>query len=128
LSRSKACRKFITRKQQLHSTQSPASSAQKDFFAALVATIRHSGNRAFYSISNDATQMPPFNTFRDADSHYATLAHECTHCTGSKRRLDRDFGGHRFGSEGYAVEVLVMNSALYSRRIGTRLRTFLPAI
>jgi antirestriction protein ArdC len=26
---------------------------------------------------------------------------------GSKNRLDRDFGGHRFGSEGYAVEELV---------------------
>ena len=30
-----------------------------------------------------------------------------THWTGSKTRLDRDFGGHRFGSEGYAVEELV---------------------
>jgi antirestriction protein ArdC len=26
---------------------------------------------------------------------------------GNKTRLDRDFGGHRFGSEGYAVEELV---------------------
>ena len=26
---------------------------------------------------------------------------------GRKTRLDRDFGGHRFGSEGYAVEELV---------------------
>jgi antirestriction protein ArdC len=38
---------------------------------------------------------------------YATLSHECTHWTGSKTQLDRDFGGHRFGSEGYAVEELV---------------------
>src|SRR5437867_2392429 len=42
-----------------------------------------------------------------ADSYYATLAHEFTHWSGSKTRLDRDFGGHRFGSEGYAVEELV---------------------
>jgi antirestriction protein ArdC len=77
------------------------------FFAALGATIRHGGNRAFYSISADAIQMPPFESFQDADSYYATLAHECTHWTGSKTRLDRDFGGHRFGSEGYAVEELV---------------------
>jgi antirestriction protein ArdC len=35
------------------------------------------------------------------------LAHELTHWTGSKTRLDRDFGGHRFGSESYAVEELV---------------------
>jgi antirestriction protein ArdC len=51
--------------------------------------------------------MPAFESFQDADSYYATLAHECTHWTGSKARLDRDFGGHRFGSEGYAVEELV---------------------
>ncbi len=77
------------------------------FFAALGATIRYGGNRAFYSIAADAIQMPPFESFQDADSYYATLAHECTHWTGSKARLDRDFGGHRFGSEGYAVEELV---------------------
>jgi antirestriction protein ArdC len=77
------------------------------FFAALGATIRHSGNRAFYSISADVIQMPPFESFQDADSYYATLAHECTHWSGSKARLDRDFGGHHFGSEGYAVEELV---------------------
>ncbi|MGZ6423187.1 MAG: zincin-like metallopeptidase domain-containing protein [Bdellovibrionota bacterium] len=77
------------------------------FFAALGATIRHGGNRAFYSIAADVIQMPPFESFQDADSYYATLAHECTHWAGSKTRLDRDFGGHRFGSEGYAVEELV---------------------
>lgn len=77
------------------------------FFRAVGATIRHGGNRAFYSIAADAIQMPPFETFRDRDSYYATLAHECTHWTGNKSRLDRDFGGHRFGSEAYAVEELV---------------------
>jgi antirestriction protein ArdC len=76
-------------------------------FAALGATIRHGGNRAFYSIAADVIQMPPFESFQDANSYYATLAHECTHWTGSKTRLDRDFGGRRFGSEGYAVEELV---------------------
>jgi antirestriction protein ArdC len=63
------------------------------FFAALGTTIRHGGNRAFYSISADAIQMPPFESFQ-ADSYYGTLAHEATHWTGSKTRLDRDFGGH----------------------------------
>ena len=60
------------------------------FFAALGATIRYGGNRAFYSIAADAIQMPPFESFQDADSYYATLAYECTHWTGSKTRLDRD--------------------------------------
>ncbi|MGA2890971.1 MAG: zincin-like metallopeptidase domain-containing protein [Terracidiphilus sp.] len=78
-----------------------------NFFAALGATIQHGGNRAFYSIAADAIQMPAFESFQEADSYYATLAHEFTHWTGSKSRLDRDFGGHRFGSEGYAIEELV---------------------
>lgn len=77
------------------------------FFAALGATIGHAGNRAYYSVTNDVIQMPPFVSFQDADSYYATLAHECTHWTGSASRLNRDFGGHRFGSEGYAIEELV---------------------
>jgi antirestriction protein ArdC len=77
------------------------------FFAALGAVIGHGGNRAFYSVTNDTIQMPPFVSFRDADSYYATLAHECTHWTGSPGRLNRDFSGHRFGSKGYAVEELV---------------------
>jgi antirestriction protein ArdC len=81
------------------------------FFASLGTTIRHGGNRAFYSIAADAIQMPPFESFQDADSYYATLAHECTHWTGSKTRLNRDFGEHRFGSEGYAVEELVAELA-----------------
>jgi antirestriction protein ArdC len=77
------------------------------FFASLGATIRHGGLQAFYSISADAIQMPAFESFQDADSYYATLAHECIHWTGNKARLNRYFGGHRFGSEGYAVEELV---------------------
>ena len=77
------------------------------FFAALGGTVRHGGNQAFYSIADDAIQMPPFESFHDADSYYATLAHEFTHWTASKARLGRDLGGHRFGSEAYALEELV---------------------
>ena len=77
------------------------------FLHATGAKIAHGGNRAYYSLSDDAVQMPPFESFRDADSYYSTLAHELTHWTGSKNRLDRDFGGHRFGSDAYAQEELV---------------------
>jgi antirestriction protein ArdC len=54
------------------------------YFAALGATIRHGGNRASYSVAADAIQMPPFESFQDADSYYATLAHECTHNAASR--------------------------------------------
>jgi len=76
------------------------------FFAATGVNIQHGGNRAFYSVAHDRVQMPPFETFRDAEAYYATLAHEVTHSSGAKHRLDRDLSG-RFGAESYAVEELI---------------------
>jgi antirestriction protein ArdC len=83
----------------------------EDFFAALRADIRHGGNQAYYSMGSDHVQMPPFETFRDAESYYATLAHECTHWTRHPSRLERDFGRKRWGDEGYAMEELVAELA-----------------
>ena len=77
------------------------------FFGATGATLAHGGNRAFYRPSTDSIVLPPFETFRDAESYYATLAHETTHWTAHESRLARDFGAKRFGSEGYAIEELV---------------------
>jgi antirestriction protein ArdC len=82
--------------------------AQADaFFAATGASLSHGGNRAFYSPAYDRIQMPPFEAFQSAESYYATLAHECTHWTRHKSRLDREFGQKRWGDEGYAMEELV---------------------
>jgi len=77
------------------------------FFAATGAAIEHGGSRAFYRPSTDTIRMPPFGLFRDAESYYATLAHEGTHWTSHAARLAREFEGKRFGSEGYAMEELV---------------------
>ena len=77
------------------------------FFASTKATIQHGGNRAFYSPDRDIVQMPELNTFRDAESYYATLAHEMTHWTRHASRLDRDLGRKRFADAGYAMEELV---------------------
>jgi antirestriction protein ArdC len=77
------------------------------FFRATGADIRYGGGRAFYSPSQDFIRMPPFEAFRDAESHYSTLAHETVHWTRHPTRLDRDFGRKRFGDEGYAIEELV---------------------
>jgi antirestriction protein ArdC len=60
-----------------------------------------------YSVTSDLVQMPFFETFMDAESYYATLAHELTHWTRHPTRLDRSFGRKRFGDEGYAMEELV---------------------
>lgn len=77
------------------------------FFAATGADIRHGGTRAFYAPGPDYVQMPPFETFRDAESHAATLAHELTHWTKHDKRLAREFGRVKWGDEGYAKEELV---------------------
>jgi antirestriction protein ArdC len=79
----------------------------ESFFAATGATISYGGNRAFYRPSTDSIVLPSFETFRDAESFYATMAHECCHWTSASSRLARDFGSKRFGSEGYAMEELV---------------------
>jgi antirestriction protein ArdC len=77
------------------------------FFAATGADIRHGGTRAFYAEGPDYVQMPPFETFRDAESYAATLAHELTHFTKHEKRLARDMGRVKWGDEGYAREELV---------------------
>ena len=51
--------------------------------------------------------MPPIESFRDAESFYATLGHECVHWVKHPSRLDRDFGRKSWGDEGYAREELV---------------------
>jgi Antirestriction protein len=78
----------------------------ESFFAATGADIRHGGGRAFYSGGSDHVQMPPFECFRSPESYYATLAHELTHWTKHKSRLDREFGRKTWGDEGYAREEL----------------------
>lgn len=76
------------------------------FFANLKADIRHGGNRAYYAVSTDHIQMPPFEAFRDAVAYFATLGHETCHWSGAKSRLNRDLTG-RFGSHAYATDELV---------------------
>lgn len=98
-----------------HYTSKPAAPVEtlpritraEQFFAATGATIRHGGTRAYYAPGPDHIQMPPFEAFRDAESYYATLAHEGTHWTLHKSRLDRSFDSKRFGDDGYAMEELV---------------------
>ena len=92
----------------------------EQFFNNAHADIRHGGNRAYYAISADYVQMPPFETFRDAEAYYATLSHEMTHWTRHPSRLDREFGRKRWGDEGYAAEELVaeLGSAFLSADLG----------
>jgi antirestriction protein ArdC len=81
------------------------------FFAETKADVRYRGDRAYYSVDGDYIQMPVIEAFRDAESFYATLAHESAHWTRHPSRLDRSFGRKAWGDEGYAREELVAELA-----------------
>jgi antirestriction protein ArdC len=77
------------------------------FFKHTGADIRHGGGEAYWQPKADYIQMPPIEAFIDAENYYATLAHEATHWTADKGRLDRHFGQVTRGDEAYAKEELV---------------------
>lgn len=79
----------------------------ESFFAATHADIRYRGGRAYYAQEADYIQVPPIESFRSAESFYATLAHETCHWTKHVSRLNRDLGRKTWGDEGYAREELV---------------------
>ncbi|MBX3484446.1 zincin-like metallopeptidase domain-containing protein [Phenylobacterium sp.] len=93
------------------------------FFSRCGADIRHGGGCAYYAPGPDYVQMPPFESFVDADGYYATLAHELTHWTRHSSRLDRDLGRQRHGDAGYAREELVaeLGAALLCADLGLAL-------
>lgn len=76
------------------------------FFAAQPAAVWHGSESAFFDPVSDTVSMPSFTAFASPDAYYSVYAHELTHWTGAKPRLDRDLSG-RFGSEAYAMEELV---------------------
>ncbi len=75
--------------------------------AFIYTDIRHGGTLAYYAEVLDYVRMPPIETFRDAESHAATLDHELVHWTKHNKRLARDLGRIRHSDEGYAKEELV---------------------
>lgn len=77
------------------------------FFRNTKADTRHGGNKAYYSPSGNFIHLPPFDSFENRESYYATRAHEMIHWTGHESRLIRSFESKRFGDDGYAVEELV---------------------
>lgn len=92
----------------------------EQFTGSVPADIRHGGVRAYYSPATDHVQMPPRETFADAEGYYATLLHELTHWTRHSSRLDRSFSCKRWGDAGYATEELVaeLGAAFLSADLG----------
>lgn len=89
------------------------------FFAVIPAEVMHRGDSACYMPDLDLVQMIDFARFESARGYYSVLAHELTHWSGAKKRLDRDLSG-RFGSESYAMEELVaeLGAAFIAGQLG----------
>ena len=51
--------------------------------------IQYAGSKAYYSSITDRITLPPRQLFTSAEEHFATLAHEASHSTGSPKRLNR---------------------------------------
>lgn len=81
---------FYARVEPIHKTPLERKTHLEQFFAATGAEIRHGGSRAFYRITDDYIQMPELQSFQSIEGYYATAAHELTHWTGHKSRLDRN--------------------------------------
>ncbi|TCU33587.1 ArdC family protein [Rhizobium azibense] len=77
------------------------------FFRNTGAVIRHGGNQAFFAPAADLIQMPHFESFRDAESYYATLSHEATHWVGASHRLNRDLSRYHKERSDRAREELI---------------------
>ena len=78
------------------------------FIRGTHAVIKHGGDRAFYSPSNDFIQLPNREDFKSNADYYATALHELSHWTGHESRINRDFSkSKRFGDSAYAFEELV---------------------
>ena len=65
-----------------------ASSRRSGFSATPRPKSATAGTRPITPSRRTYVQLPPFETFRDAESHAATLAHELTHWTRHPSRLE----------------------------------------
>lgn len=52
-------------------------------------SIKHGGDKAFYTPTSDYVQMPHKKAFKVQQEYYSVLFHELMHSTGHSKRLDR---------------------------------------
>lgn len=76
------------------------------FLGRIGATVRHGGDKSYYSPEQDTIVLPRRDDFESLRHYYATSLHEHVHYSGHPKRLHRDLKG-RFGSRSYAGEELV---------------------
>jgi len=82
-------------------------------------TLKHGGNRAFYSPSRDFVSVPKRTYFHSSESYLSTLLHEAVHWTGHGSRLNRQIE-NTWGGDDYAFEELIaeMGAAMLTVEVG----------
>jgi len=89
--------------------------------------IKHAGDKAFYTPSQDSVTVPKPESFDGPEEYYNCLFHELTHSTGHKSRLDREgvSAMHFFGDSVYSREELIaeMGAAFLSGHCGIENKT-----
>lgn len=98
--------KMPDRKAQVELTPAERNAKAEAMIVSTGAKVRHGGDRAYYSPSQDFIGLPIAEAFKSPDDYYGTAFHELGHWTGHESRLNRQFGT-RFGDDAYAFEELV---------------------
>ena len=82
-------------------------------------TVKNSDVAYYQSGTSEHIAMPELGQFHSREHYYSTFAHEISHSTGAKKRLDRDLSGN-FGSKPYSFEELIaeLGSAFICATIG----------
>ena len=104
-SRRRGYQATITRDHQRRLPDSGTPHAEV-FLSRIGATVRHGGDKAFYSPEQDVIVLPKREHFDSLPHYYATSLHEHVHFTAHPSRLYRDLRG-RFGDQSYAGEELI---------------------
>ncbi|AVF74042.1 DUF1738 domain-containing protein [Vibrio alginolyticus] len=91
--------------------------------AMSVPVIEKDEDRAYYNVKEDHIVIPPRDKFKSDKARFAVILHELSHSTGHPSRLDRKLG-NPFGSQGYAKEELIAETATLFMCLDQDLETF----
>ena len=102
-----------------HDPIAEAQSFVDGYMATERLPLRNSDVAYYRSEIDEHIAMPELGQFHSPEHFYSVFAHEITHSTGNKNRLDRDLTGS-FGSKPYAYEELIaeLGSAMICGSIG----------
>jgi putative DNA primase/helicase len=79
---------------QVRNTAAVRLASVDAYLAAVGATVRLGGDRAFYSPATDSITLPRPEQFESGAAFYGTALHEHAHWVGAPSRLAREFGVH----------------------------------